>query len=336
MKPTDFAAHLTRFLAEYLPAQRSVSPNTVKSYRDVFMLLLRFYRDRQGLNPERVTLGHIDVNRVLAFLGHLERERRCGIRTRNHRLSALHAFFRYLQTEEPGRIMQCQQILAIPFQRFQRAEVSYLTPDELAAILAQPDLNTSEGRRDAVLLSLLYDTGARVQELVDIKVRDIRLESPAQVLLHGKGKKTRIVPLLSGTVNLLAEYIHEHRLDRPDLQDLNLFQNRHRTKLSRSGVSYVLAKYALQANNRQSGSERHISPHTFRHTKAMHLLQAGNPMTTIQAILGHADLKTSAIYATADLEMKRAALEKAASVAPSPTLPSWRQDTSLMEWLRKL
>jgi len=336
MKPTDFATHLTRFLVEYLPAQRSVSPNTVKSYRDVFTLLLRFCRDNNGLNPERLTLDHIDPKRVLAFLNHLERERHCGVRTRNHRLSALHAFFRYLQTEDPRRLMQCQQILAIPFQRFQRAEVRYLTPDELAAILAQPNLNIAEGRRDAVMLSLLYDTGARVQELVDIKVRDVRLESPAQVLLHGKGKKTRVVPLLSGTVNLLTEYIHEHRLDKLDSQDLPLFQNRHRTKLSRSGVSYVLGKYAWQANKVRASPEQHISPHTFRHTKAMHLLQAGNPITTIQAILGHADLKTSAIYASADLEMKRAALEKAAGTSPQPTLPSWKQDANLMEWLRSL
>ncbi len=336
MKPTDFALHLTSFLSEYLPSRRDVSPNTVKSYRDVFTLLLRYCRDHQGLPPEHVTLDRIDVPLILAFLEHLEKERNCGARTRNHRLSALHAFFRYLQVENPGRLMQSQQILAIPFQRFKRSSVNYLSADDLAVILSQSDLNTVNGRRDAVLLSVLYDTGARVKELIDLNVRDVRLDSPAQILLHGKGKKTRIVPLLSGTVNLLKEYVKEHGLDRPDRQDSPLFSNRCGERLSSSGVRYILAKYTRQACEERAGIPERVSPHTLRHTKAMHLLQAGNPVTTIQAILGHADIKTSAIYASADLDMKRRALEKASGASPSIGLPSWRKDESLMEWLRSL
>ena len=226
MKPTDFATRLTQFLGEYLPAQRNVSPNTIKAYRDAFTLFLRYCRDQRCLVPEKVTLDSIDVSLILAFLDHLETERNCCARTRNHRLSALHAFFRFLQIETPDRIAQCQRVLAIPLQRSPRPQVVYLSREELTALLAQPDLTTVGGRRDAVLLSLLYDTGARVQELLDISVRDLRLESPAQVLLTGKGRKTRVVPLMSGTVELLTEYLREHRLHRAGRDDSPLFFNR--------------------------------------------------------------------------------------------------------------
>jgi site-specific recombinase XerD len=336
MKPTDFARRLTQFLSEYLPAQKNVSPNTIKAYRDAFTLLLRYCRDQRGLVPERVTLDSIDVSLVLAFLDYLETERDCCARTRNHRLSALHAFFRFLQIETPDRIAQCQRILAVPCQRSPRPPVNYLSRENLTALLAQPDLTTVGGRRDAVLLTLLYDTGARVQELIDVSVNDVRLDSPAQVLLTGKGRKSRAVPLLFGTVELLIEYLREHRLNRTDRADSPLFFNRRGERLSRSGVRYILAKYLARARKTNPAISKTTSPHTLRHAKAMHLLQAGNPATVIQAILGHADIRTTDIYARADMEMKRRALEKAASTGPSTPVPSWQQDKSLMSWLRSL
>jgi len=164
MKPTDFSVHLTSFLTHYLAAQRNVSPNTIKAYRDVFTLLLRFCRDVRGIAPERLRLEQLDVSLVEAFLDYLERERKSSPQTRNHRLAALHAFFRYVQAEEPARMLQSQKILAIPLRKHARPTVNYLSKEELAEILAQPDLRTPEGRRDAVLLSVLYDAGGRVQE----------------------------------------------------------------------------------------------------------------------------------------------------------------------------
>lgn len=336
MKPTDFAIRLTQFLGEYLPAQRNMSPNTIKAYRDAFTLFLRYCRDQRDLAPERVTLELLEVPLILSFLDYLETERNCCPRTRNHRLSALHAFFRFLQTETPDRIAQCQRVLAIPFQRSARPLVNYLSREELTTLLAQPDLTAMQGRRDAVLLSLLYDTGARVQELIDISVRDVRLESPAQVLLTGKGRKTRVVPLLSGTVDLLAEYLREHRLSQCEQAYSPLFFNRRGEHLSRSGVRYILAKYLEQARRANPAIPKNTSPHTLRHAKAMHLLQAGNPATVIQAILGHADIRTTDIYARADMEMKRRALERAASTEPSTEFPSWQEDQKLMSWLRSL
>jgi site-specific recombinase XerD len=335
MKPTDFARQLTQFLGEYLPAQKNVSPNTTKAYRDAFTLFLRYCRDQRGLAPEHLTLDSISVSLVLAFLDYLETERNCCARTRNHRLSALHAFFRFLQIEAPDRIAQWQRILAVPYQRSPRPPVNYLSREDLTALLGQPDLTTVGGRRDAVLLTLLYDTGARVQELIDVSVCDVRLDSPVQVLLTGKGRKSRVVPLLSGTVELLAEYLREHRLNRSDRTDSPLFFNRRGERLSRSGVRYILAKYLERARRTNPAISKNTSPHTLRHAKAMHLLQAGNPATVIQAILGHADIRTTDIYARADMEMKRRALEKAASTRSS-TVPSWQEDTGLMSWLHSL
>ena len=194
MKPTDFSIHVTSFLTHYLAAQRNLSPNTIKAYRDVFTLLLRFCRDVQGIAPEKLRLEQIDVSLVEAFLDHLETERKSSPRTRNHRLATLHAFFRYVQAEEPAHMLQCQKILAIPLRRHARPTVAYLSKEELAEILAQPDLRTSEGRRDAVLLSVLYDTGARVQELIDLSVGDVRLDPPAQLRLTGKGSQDARCP----------------------------------------------------------------------------------------------------------------------------------------------
>jgi integrase/recombinase XerD len=336
MKPTDFALRLTAFLGQYLSAQKNVSPNTIKAYRDAFTLLLRYCRNEEKVPPEKVTLDTLNVSLVLSFINYLGTGGNCGARTRNHRLSVLHAFFRYLQTEAPERMVQCQQILAIPFQRCAHPTVNYLSTEELSEILAQPDLATDHGRRDAVMLSVLYDTGARVQELVDLSVRDIRLASPAQIRLTGKGRKTRVIPLLSGTVKLLAQYMREHRLDCPERMDSPLFFNRQGERLSRSGVRYLLAKYTEEARKAKPSLPEKISPHTLRHSKAMHLLQAGNPATVIQAILGHADIRSTDIYARADMEMKRRALEKATKTAPSSTLPSWQGDKGLMDWLRSL
>src|SRR5438046_1767261 len=247
MKPTDFSVHVTSFLTHYLAAQRNVSPNTIKAYRDVFTLLLRFCRDGRGIAPEKLRVEQIDVSLVEAFLDYLERERKSSPRTRNHRLAALHAFFRYVQAEEPDRMLQCQQILAIPLRRNARPTVAYLSKEELAQILAQPDLRTPDGRRDAVLLSILYDTGARVQELIDLSVGDVRLDPPAQLRLLGKGRKTRAVPLMQSTVQLLHDHIRENRLDGPEQFGTPLFQNARHQRLSRSGVRYILHKHFVRA-----------------------------------------------------------------------------------------
>ena len=336
MKPTDFSIHVTSFLTHYLASQRNLSPNTIKAYRDVFTLLLRFCRDVQAIAPEKLRLEQIDVSLIEAFLDYLETERKSSPSTRNHRLATLHAFFRYVQTEEPAHMLQCQKILAIPLRRHARPTVAYLSKEELAEVLAQPDLRTSEGRRDAVLLSVLYDTGARVQELIDLSVGDVRLDPPAQLRLLGKGRKMRAVPLMDNTIQLLRDHLQENHLDRPEQFDKPLFQNARRQRLSRSGIRYILQKYLVRARSKLPTLNRTVSPHTLRHAKGMHLLQSGISLDMIRDFLGHVDVKTTQIYARANLEMKRNALEKITEPSPLRTIPSWQQNKDLLDWLRSL
>jgi site-specific recombinase XerD len=336
MKPTDFAVHVTDFLTHYLAGLRNLSPNTIKAYRDVFTLLLRFCRDARGLAPERLTLADIDVCLVEAFLDYLATERHASIPTQNHRLAALHAFFRYVQSEKPDRLLQCQQILAIPLRRHSHPCVGYLSKEYLAEILAQPDLHTFNGRRDAVLLSVLYDTGARVQELVDLTVGDVRLDVPAQVRLMGKGRKMRAVPLMDPTKEILRDYLNDQGLNRPEHFDRPLFQNKQGERLSRSGVRYILQKYVEPVRKMHPGFTQPVNPHSLRHTKGMHLLQSGISLEIIRDFLGHVDVKTTQIYARANLEMKRKALEKVADNSPLPQIPSWKQNNTLLEWLHSL
>jgi len=336
MKPTNFSIHVTGFLMHHLAAQRNLSPNTIKAYRDVFTLFLRFCRDVRGIASEKLRFEQIDVSLVEAFLDHLETERRSSPRTRNHRLATLHAFFRYVQAEEPAHILQCQKILAIPLRRHVSPVVGYLSKEELAEILAQPDLQTSEGRRDAVLLSVLYDSGARVQELIDLSVGDVRLDAPAQIRLLGKGRKMRAVPLLNNTLQLLRDHLRENHLDRPEQFDKPLFPNTRNQRLSRSGIRYILLKYLARAQSKIPSLKRRVSPHTLRHAKGMHMLQSGISLDMIRDFLGHVDVKTTQIYARANLEMKRQALEKITDPSPVHAIPSWQQNKDLFDWLRSL
>lgn len=335
MKPTHFAVRLSAFLTHYLPELRNLSTNTIKAYRDTFTLLLRFCRDARRLRPETLEIEQLDVPLIEAFLDHLEKDRNCVPRTRNQRLAALHAFFRYLQSEDPDLILQSQQILAIPSRRYARRTVEYLSKEELTAVLAKPDLRMRWGRRDAVLLSVLYDAGARVQELIDLSPRDLRLERPAHVRLTGKGRKTRIVPLMENTAKLLEAFVRENELGRADRQDLPLFSGRRGERLSRSGMRFIVQKYAASVGSSRSGSGRGVSPHTFRHTKGMHLRQAGVSLDVIRDFLGHSDIKTTEMYARADLEARRKALEQVGDGVPIQ-LPSWKKDPGLLEWLSSL
>ena len=337
MKPTDFSIRLSEFLISYLPAQRNLSPHTIRSYRDAFVLFLRFLRDRQTMKIQRVRLEDMSVELVRDFLSYLEEERKACIRTRNQRLAVLHSFFRWLQTEEPKSLLQCQQILAIPFKKREHKQVEYLTPDQLQCLLSQPDLGTKQGRRDAVLLSILYDTGARVQEICDLRVRDIRLEDPALVRLRGKGRKERSVPLMTSTTKLISDYLAEWKMKNgQDRREDPVFQNRRRQALTRSGIAYILAKHARQARKENTTLPEGITPHVLRHTKAMHMLQSGIPAVIIRDFLGHSDIRTTEIYAKADMEMKRKALEKLPGLVTSTGLPTWKTDGELLEWLRSL
>jgi site-specific recombinase XerD len=336
MKPTDLSIHVTKFLNHYSAAQRNLSPNTIKAYRDVFVLLLRFAKDVRHIPVERLSLSDVDVAFVEAFLDHLDKDRNCSIRTQNQRLAVLHAFFRYVQSEVPERMSQCQKIMFMPLRKHVKNPVGYLSKEELTLILAHPDLMTKAGRRDAVMLSVLYDTGARVQELIDLNAGDVRLVSPAQIRLVGKGRKTRVVPVMDATARLLRDHMRECDLDRPERSHLPLFQNRQGGRLSRSGVRYLLQCHVEAARSQLPGFIGKVSPHIMRHTKGMHLLQSGISMEIIRDFLGHEDVKTTQVYAKANLEMKRRALEKVSNDVPTHGLPTWQQNNDLLTWLQSL
>lgn len=335
MKITDFAEQLSKYLGKYLPSQSGISINTLRSYRDTFSLFLRYCQCEKNLSPERISLKDIDHHLIEQFLYWLEKERCCCVSTRNNRLAAIHAFFRYLQIEKPHLIAQCQEILAIPYKKVQKKVMSYLTLENIQELLSQPDTRTAVGRRDLTMLSILYDTGARVQELVDLKMEDVRLSEPTVIRLTGKGNKSRLVPIMSPTEKLLRQYLNEYNKNYTKLSGHPLFVNRSGEKLTRAGVTYILNKYTTQANLTFLPDK--ISPHSLRHSKAMHLLQSGVNLVYIRDLLGHTDISTTEIYARADEKLKREALEQA---YPSPTpisnYISWHKDSDLLDWLKNL
>lgn len=335
--PTDFSYQLTRYLSQYLPGRLGVSPNTVRSYRDTFRLFLQFYQEVHHVLPERLTLDLVTMDRVEEFLTWLEVDRRCAIATRNQRLAGLHAFCRYLQTTVPERLHQWQQILAVSRKRHAQAAMTYFTLDGIRTVLSMPNRATRAGRRDLVLLSLLYDTGARVQEIADLRATDVRLGDPATIQLTGKGRKTRIVPLMTPTVTLLTQYLAESGLDMPARGPHPLFPNRSGNKLTRAGIAFIVKKYVDQARREHpEWIPAVVSPHAFRHSKAMHLLQAGVNLVYIRDLLGHVSITTTEVYARADSEMKRKALETAYPQSASATMPPWQQDSDLLAWLKSL
>ena len=337
MKETDFARYLTQFLTVYQPGHLGSKKNTQLSYRDSFSLLLTYCRDVENLVLEKLMITQIDRELILRFLKWLEEERHCKITTRNQRLAAIHSFFSFLMVEAPQYIEQCQKVLNIPMKKADKPPLMYLPLDAVKGLLEQPDRNTPHGRRDAVLLSLLYDTGARVQELVDLKVCDINLNDTVTIVLTGKGGKSRIVPVMKPTGELLRQYIEGNGLSHPARSRNPLFTNRGNHPLTRAGVTYILKKYAAQAQGiGVKDISEEITPHWLRHSKAMHLLQSGVNLIYIRDLLGHSDVSTTEIYARADETMKRKALLEAYESPSEEQLPTWKKDKDLLDWLKSL
>lgn len=336
MKPTDFAKYLTEFLSGYLPEQKNVSKNTIRSYRDTFKLLIAYCQEIKGTPSERITLNILSSEWITGFLGWLEGERKCSISTRNQRLAALHSFFRYVQAEEPAGMFHFQKVTAIPIKKVKRTVVEYLNPEAMKRLLEQPDKHTLKGRRDLTLISVLYDSGARVQELIDMRVCDVTLHVPAVLTLTGKGNKTRRVPLMKNTASLLQNYLLENKLDKPWRNESSLFTNSQNHKLTRKGVTYILSKYVESARKTSTLLPSKVNNHMLRHSKAMHLLQAGVNLIYIRDFLGHVDLKTTEIYARADTEMKRKAIENVYPDLIDSNLPDWSKDQALLSWLSEI
>lgn len=335
MKPTDFSKSLTDFLICYLPGEKGASKNTIASYKDTFILFLTFLKDRKGIPTDRLNLNQIDNEIVIDFLSWIEDERHCCTATRNVRLSALHSFFQYLQYKNPENLLAWQGILSIPVKKTKQPSINYLSLEGIRLLLEEPDQSTRKGRRDLALLSLLYDSGARVQEIIDLSPSMLRLNAPCTVKLVGKGNKARIVPLLEIQVKFLKSYMIEQKLLDPHANMYSLFSNNRKEKLTRAGVNYILAKYAKQARIKDSSLiPEKMSCHSLRHSKSMHLLQSGVNLIYIRDILGHTSIQVTEIYARVDSRQKREAIEKAYTDVAPREAPSWLANDDLMEWLK--
>jgi len=273
---------------------------------------------------------------ITDFLRWLETERNCSISTRNQRLTTIHSFFRYAQYEEPTGLANFQKVISIPIKKAPKPSVPHLTTVAMQLLLSQPDKSTQKGRRDLTLLAVLYDSGCRVQELIDLKVRDVLLANPAVLVLTGKGNKTRRVPVMKNTVSLLESYIRENDFDKPWKSDYPLFTNKQHKKLTKEGVTYIISRHAKSARMVSHVVPYRVTPHMFRHSKAMHLLQAGVNLIYIRDFLGHVDLQTTEIYAKCDTELKRRAIENAYPELVDSNLPDWSQDATLLDWLSSL
>lgn len=336
---TDFAEYLESYFTDYLAAEQGVSKHTIRSYRDTFVLLIDYMRDNQNFSVNKLSMKDFSRDRIIGFLDWLESSRNNGISTRNQRYACIRSFFEYMERKDPTKLATWQSIRSIKSKKSPGTAVNYLTVEAVKCLLAQIPTMTRYGRRNLTMLSLLYESGARVQELVDLTPSSIRLDKPAFIRLHGKGDKTRIVPLMDQQVEILEMYLKENYLNTISQSEKPLFFNRSGAKLTSSGITYILKKYASMARmvHPELIPEK-ISPHILRHSKAMHLLQAGVNLVYIRDILGHVTIQSTEIYARADSKLKRKSLEKASRdiIVNEIGKPSWEKDIELKNFLKNL
>lgn len=326
-----------RFLLEELVADRNLTPNTQKSYRDAIRLLFGFVADQYSTDPTRVTVEQVDAAVVRGFLAHLEQDRGNSSATRNQRLAALHSLFRFIGRLVPELVDHAAQIRAIPLRRTATPVMPYLDKGEMDALLAVPDRRRAQGRRDYALLLFLYNTGARATEASEVTIADLSLGTSPSARFHGKGRKIRTCPLWARTVTVLRNLLGP-RLHGPGEEPV--FLNVRGQPVTRHGVHALVTRTVEKAGEGvPSLRDKRVSPHTIRHTTAVHLLRAGVDINTIRAWLGHVSLETTNRYAEIDLEMKARALETCAisgpDAAPRPS-PSWHTDSALMSFLASL
>ena len=332
----DLPYYLTSFLSKYLPGEKNASHHTIQSYSFTFKLLLTFFESVKSIAPQCLSMSDLTHDTIIEFLDWLETVRNCGITTRNQRLVAVHSFVRFVQKQSPENLYEFQRILNIPDKRCAKTVVPFLMGDEMRILLSMPDPSNKNGLRDLVLLALLYDSAARVQEIIDLKIKDLRLDKPAVITLHGKGQKTRHVPITEKTKNLLQSYL-QRSFNNTGISagEEYVFVNQKKQQLSRWGISYIINKYVDMAKLHDDFDVRFpVTAHVFRHSKSVHLLQSGVNLIYIRDLLGHCDCSTTQIYAKADTETRRKALEAAyEDILPTNELPDWSEDKNLMDFL---
>lgn len=337
---TTLGHDLVQFFEDYLPGQRGLSPHTIRSYRDALVLLLQFASRDANCPVERLDIADLTVERVTKFLAFLETDRNNGIATRNARLGAIHVFARFIAANRPEFLGSLQRIIGTPFKRGMReAPIEYLERSEMDALLRSIDRSTQLGQRDYALFALMINTGARVQEVLDLRVRDVRLDAPSQVRLTGKGNKTRLCPIWPATANLLRGIMAKSIESAEDPPNQLLFLNAKGESLTRYGVRYLLRRYVKKAAEEMpSLRDKRLHPHCLRHSTAIAMLKAGVDFATISQWLGHAGLNTTMRYARADIDLKRQALSQVFPDALAPPRGGRLliDGADLVGWLRRI
>lgn len=333
--PRTLGPVIQSFFVDHLVTVKGIRPASLRSYRDTIRLWLRFVAEDKGAKITKLNLEDLTFERVLGFLSYLDHDRHNHVRTRNQRLAALHTLFDYIATREPGRLGVCQRVAAIPMKRSAPAETHFLERDEIEGLFRRLPGTGRLALRDRALLLFLYNTGARAQEVADLRIGQLDLGEVAVVRLHGKGDKWRTCPLWRETARLLAELLASH--DAPPTADAPLFASAAGEALSRFGIYKIVRRHAGHLDDPRT--DRRVSPHLFRHTAAVHLLEAGVEVNVIRGWLGHADLTTTNRYAEINTKAKIEALRhtepSGASEGPRRR-PVWRDDESLLNWLASL
>lgn len=333
----DLGPLLYSYFEDYLKCQKGLRTSSLKSYRDSVTLFLLFLAEQTRHKVSRLTLADLTCAHVLAFLQGLETQRHNHVRTRNQRMAAIRGLFEYLARRVPEMLKEAQSVAAIPTKRSPPAETFFLEQDEVQSLFAALPTEGPSALRDRTLLLFLYNTGARVQEVADLRFKNLELEGPPRVHLHGKGDKWRVCPLWKETAALLKQLVVEQRTLNPEQP---VFTSKHGQVLTRFGIYKIVHRHT-RSLLKPNESRRRISPHTFRHTAAVHLLEAGVEVNVIRGWLGHVSLETTNRYAEINLRMKEAALQAcqpptSTSSGESHRKPIWSEDAELLKWLKSL
>ena len=336
--PTHFARCVTRFLTSHLPGERNLSPQTIRSYSMALKMYIEYLNSFAGIKPERVELKDITADSLKRFLASMGESEGISPNTQNQRLSALKTFVRYAISEHPAFLQDGQRILAIPSKRSSAHEIVYLEKEAMKVLLTVPDQTSARGRRDLAILAMLYDTGARIQELIGLKVKEVRLVKPETVTLLGKGRKMRTVPIMAETARIVESYMHDRGfLKQSACGDIHLFSSTNRAQFTRPGIAKILKRYFAIAKDANPTIlfPKDIHPHAIRASKAIHLLESGVNIIVIRDFLGHTSVTTTQVYLRVNSKAKRDAITQAYPPL-TEAVPAWQENSDLMALLKEL
>lgn len=336
MKTTDFSFYLQKYLLHYLPDHCGSTPQTIDTYRYSFISFLKYMKEEKGIEADRIIISDITRENIEKWYDWIEKDCGNSISTRNLRQAAMNGFIRFLEYEFPEYLNEYQRILSIRIKKGTVQQITYVKEDGIKSILAAVDVDSRNGLRDYTIISLMYSAAVRVSEITVMKVKDISFSEPASILVHGKGMKTRYVPIFKNVEQILEKYITVMGYDRPGRENEYLFKNHMNQPLTRQGVDYIVKKYARKAIsvNPEINIPKNFSSHKIRHSAAMGLLEEGVDLIYIRDLLGHVSIQTTEIYAKTSSRKKREAIEAAASHITEPEEALWESDNTLKEWLK--